>query len=943
MGQFPTRYGQEEKLHQLLSTYEMSDLRNVYQYLTNDLVYIVQSLETEFLLKEMASWNVLKVQKYEELRKDLDSFAFSEKMVQDILDQGREAILAFWECLYEIYCLNACSNLSCLVYELGHSGDTLMQQIQQDKHGHSLSSELKDLQKHHKQHLLGNIQNVVNRRRSTSKPEMRHGDHYMDMIVLYVDHFRRRSQHELVESGVKHESYLHKNVQHCVNEFISIDRLFRWSQRFKCVPHSVMITGATGVGKTTLIKKLVYDWAHGKIYQRFSFVFFFRFRELNRLDKVSLETMILQLHPHLQSHLTNILQSPEKILFIFEGLDESVHQMNFRSHQLCTDMSQVEDVGLIVVSLVRQSLLKGCFVILTSKTARVTRRDAPAFMRIAEMTGLSPKDKEMFFQNYFKEKTLSDQVLSYVKNNGAIYNFCYNPAFCRIVCEVLSVHCKDQPMDDHNLPKTVTQLMAGFVGKILSGQKQNKINFRKLLASLGWMAEHGLSNNIRDFEENVLDKFKVDATSDLLQYFMLKSGNPPNVTFSFLHLFLSEFLAALVHYTQYSAEKLNKLLENANSSKDCHDEIFLCFLCGLADQATRDTLKPYLGDLSSRAIVRAVKCVSTWLVQQSSKEAQKLEELQYDKRKCLTMFYYLFETQNKNLVKEALGSCKRLTLKSVLLTRLDCAVLSFVLESCKEIEELDLDDCTLHTDCLGQFTAHLHNLKDIRLLGVKMGNDGIQSVCPALLHPESKVQSLWLGWNKLTDVSCLYLSLAIRNNRSLKILDLSNNALYGPHFSDLMDALSAPACRIEELLLDSAGLTDISCIQLASGIKNNRSLRKLHLSRNVLIGPHFGALVAALSSPTCGIEELELCSIELTDEHVPLLDPLSNNTHLTHLDLSSNLLTDAGAGHIKELILKSSSLKEFSLCFNHRMTPETRQSLRDLKVHKPDLFVFIDG
>ncbi|XP_069806279.1 NACHT, LRR and PYD domains-containing protein 3-like [Dendropsophus ebraccatus] len=915
MGQFPARYGEErrETLHQVLSTCDLQDLRSIYEYLTHDFLYIVQSLETKIFLKELASRNVLEVEKYKQMRKDLDSFAFSEKMVQDIVERGREAIIAFWECLYvDMYIYHPCNNLSCLVQELENSGVTL-QQIQQDKHGPPLPAELKEIQEHHKRHLLGYVQNVVDNRTFTSTHDMPHGEHYMDMMVLYADHLRRRSQHELLESGVKHDRYLLKNF----NEFISYDRLFRWSQHIKRIPHFVLITGAAGVGKTTLIKRVVGDWVSGKIYQRFSYVFFFRFRELNRLDKVSLETMILHVYPYLHSQLTGILQAPERVLLIFDGLDESVHPMNFRSRRLCSNISQVESVGVIVVSLVRQSLLKGCSVLMTSKTSRVTRADIGAPMRVVEIMGFRPKDKELYFQNYFKEKTLSDQVLRYVKTNGALYSFCYIPTFCRIVCEVLSLHCKDQPMTDQNfpsLPKTLTQLMAGFVGQILSGHKQDKGHIRKLLTSLGWMADYGLANNIQDFQENVLDTYEVDVTSDLLPLFMLKTGRPPNVTFSFLHLLLPEFLAALVHYINYSEEKLNKLLESANSYKDRHDELFLCFLCGLSDQSTRAILSPYLGDLSSTSMTCAVECVSTWLIQRANKKAPKLARSEYNKRRCLTVFYYLYETQNKDLVKEALGSCCRLMLSSVFLTCLDCTALSFILGSCKEIEELDLT-CTIHPDYLRQFTAHLHNLKDIRLIGVNMGDDGIQSVCPALIHPDSRIQALWLGCNELTDISCMYLASAIRNNRSLKILHLSHNPLYGPHFSHLTDALSSPDCRIEELHLEHAGLTDTSCIPLASGIRNNRSLRKLYLSSNFLTGPHLSDLVDSVSSPDCRIEELHLCSVDLRDEYAPVLEPLVSNPRLTHVDLSFNSLTHETFCHLKEFILKSSSPKEIRHTF----------------------------
>ncbi|XP_044128418.1 NACHT, LRR and PYD domains-containing protein 9-like [Bufo gargarizans] len=128
----------------------------------------------------------------------------------------------------------------------------------------------------------------------------------------------------------------------------------------------------------------------------------------------------------------------------------------------------------------------------------------------------------------------------------------------------------------------------------------------------------------------------------------------------------------------------------------------------------------------------------------------------------------------------------------------------------------------------------------------------------ALSSPTCRIEALNLYDNRLPDTSCIQLASVIRNNPSLKVLNLYGNRLSGPHFSDLMEALSSPAGRIEELLLGNNDLPDTSCIQLASVIRNNPSLKILVLSGNRLSGPHFSHLMEALSSPACRIEELHM-------------------------------------------------------------------------------------
>ncbi|CAI9613287.1 unnamed protein product [Staurois parvus] len=131
----------------------------------------------------------------------------------------------------------------------------------------------------------------------------------------------------------------------------------------------------------------------------------------------------------------------------------------------------------------------------------------------------------------------------------------------------------------------------------------------------------------------------------------------------------------------------------------------------------------------------------------------------------------------------------------------------------------------------------------------------------------SRIEKLQLYDTHLTDSSCPHLASGIRNNPTLRTLNLSGNNLEGPHFRDLMAALTTS--RIEGLQLSSNHLTDSSCPHLVPGIRNNPTLRTLNLSGNNLGGPHFRDLMAALT--TSRIEELQLSSNHLTDSSCPHL------------------------------------------------------------------------
>ncbi|XP_040188673.1 NACHT, LRR and PYD domains-containing protein 3-like [Rana temporaria] len=865
-----------------LSAYDDPSLRRIYEYYREDLIYILENLNPHYILVELKSQNVLNTDKYESMEKDPSSF--SHTLLQDIRDRGREAVIGLWECLYVLRKDHRHPNLVAFLDEIRHTGDRLVDQILLDEHGCSLTPELKDIQEKHKQHLMEKTETLVEHRPPGTTLEPQRfliNERYVNLIVVSTDQFRQRPQNEIIQTGVKHEECL-KETQTGL-EHISPNKLFRWNHQSQCVPHAVMVSGVPGIGKTTLMQKFVYDWVTGKHYQRFAFLFFFRFRELNRLGEVSLEEMILHQYPYLESQIGDILQDPERLLFIFDGLDESVHQMDFRSSKL-SNPKQRTHCGEIVVSLARQSLLKGCSVLMTSRPTRLASVDTSVFQRIAEIMGFLHEDRLIFFNNFFGNEELSGKAFHYVQENDTLYTFCYIPSYCWIICTVLSMCFRSQPITDQlmtSLPKTVTQLFVTFVSNILANHSQNKDGghtARELLTYIGWMAEHGVMNHMIVFDDRHLESFSVRNDNHLFSSFMMESGQPPDVDYTFLHLTLQEFFAALVHFINYNPDRLQETLDKAESYKDGRAKIFLRFLCGLSDSSTRSMLRSHVGEFSTQA----ARHVISWIQKKIGKEP-KPDKDTGDKRDLLNVFYYLHESRNKPLVSQCTGSNK-VDFSDVPLSPLDCSVLSFILQSCRVINV---------------------NLRSCRVL-----SEGVRKLIPALHN----IKSLRLRFNQLIDISCSHLASGIRHNQTLRTLNLSWNNLEGPHFRDLMEALTTS--RIEELDLSYNDLTDSSCPHLASGIRNNQTLKTLNLSENNLEGPHFRDLMEALT--TSRIEELLLDNNHLTDSSYPhLASGIRNNQTLRTLNLSGNnlggpqfrdLMEALTTSRIEKLLIKNSHL-----------------------------------
>ncbi|CAI9600979.1 unnamed protein product, partial [Staurois parvus] len=461
----PSRSKDEENLRefsQKLTDYEMHELRMIYEYFRDDLIYVAQILNTHSFLAELKSRNVPNVENYESMKESLGASVFSETLVQDVLEAGKNAVIGFLESLYSLQTSHPHHNLLAVLWEIQNVEiTTLKEQIIMDEYGHSLDPEMKEIQDKHKQYLLDTTQNLVECKppgTTLKSQDFPISERFVNLVLVSTEQLRHRTQHELIEIGEKHESYLCKTQRRL--ERVSLKRLFRWCRQIKQVPNVIMISGVPGVGKTTLMQKFVCDWVNRKLYQRFSFVFFFKFRELNRLEEVSLEEMILQQYPYLNSQLENILKVPEQLLFIFDGLDESRHQIDFASRPPNANTKQKQGLGEILVNLLRQSLLKGCSLLLTSRPAKLASIDPYIFQLFCEVMGFFHEERKTYFGQFFiNDNDLALRAYNHVRDNEALYTFCYIPSYCWIICTVLSMCFKSQQTKCNQselcLPKTV--------------------------------------------------------------------------------------------------------------------------------------------------------------------------------------------------------------------------------------------------------------------------------------------------------------------------------------------------------------------------------------------------------------------------------------------------------------------------------------------------------
>ncbi|XP_038239014.2 NACHT, LRR and PYD domains-containing protein 3-like [Dermochelys coriacea] len=824
-----------------MDNYSPLELMRLSEHFRPDMVYVIEN-DIPMVLQELTHRRVITsqhAQDYSDWEKNHDSTSTAEKLVGDIFAVSYAMRLGLWECLFALQSRWAHPNLHGMLDEIIQNGHNLLLEILLNESGHTLDPELKACQVEHKVKLR-DLTGIMkeNKVPGPSKEQIFPiSNRYVELKVISDHHFKKQTHQEhevLAAAGELNEYRLQRRIKSEL-ERIAPDRLFRWSFRTHCVPLSVMVSGVAGVGKTTLVQKFIFDWATGKHYQKFAFVFFFKFRDVSE-EKMSLESLICQKYPSLQDRLPRILEDPEKLLFIFDGLDESKTDLKLSrggSQELCMNPGDVKPVTVIVASLLKQTLLKGCSVLLTSRPIKLTSLEAGVFHRVASIVGFLSKERERYFSMFFGDERVSREAFAYVRDSQVLYTLCYNPSYCWITCTALKSCFITRAGRPQPTPKTVTQLFVNYVTHIMANHTQERPEpqrMRDTLVNVGWLAEYGLTYRTLVFQPHCLQVFNVEF-SPFLSGFLVenpKTDDSAQVTYSFLHLTIQEFFAALLHYLDYKEDKFRDTMAKARSCKEGDYEIFSRFLAGLSHPATKMPLEKYMGKFSAEATRKVIECLS----EMNYEELQSREDPE-GKRRLMNLLNLLFESRNSQLVREVLGKDADMDFSELYLMPVDCTVLAYVLSCCEEIQRLTLDSCFIQNEGLERLRPELHRVRELSLSDNELKDDSMKNICSVLKHPNCRLEDLSLGQNMFTEASCTALSSALKENQTLFSLDLTRNKVQNTGLSALLEVLETPQCKIQKLVLQENGLSDDSCERLCSALSKNSTLQHLNLSANV--------------------------------------------------------------------------------------------------------------
>uniref|UniRef100_A0A3B3BQI2 NACHT domain-containing protein n=1 Tax=Oryzias melastigma TaxID=30732 RepID=A0A3B3BQI2_ORYME len=552
-------------------------------------------------------------------------------------------------------------------------------------------------------------------------------DIYTELYVTAGRHVCINAQHEVrhIEDSLKTDRQTERQVRpgqmflHPSGEYRPI--------------RTVLTNGIAGIGKSFLVQKFVLDWAEQRSNQDVHLLFPISFRQLNPLrgQTFSLAELVHECIPEsadisadalncifaaLQSTgNSNYDKSRFKLLFVFDGLDESRLHLDLHGHDIrSVDVTKSTTTDVLLRALIAGKLLRSARIWITTRPAAAGLIPAQLVCCATEIRGFTDPQKDEFFRKRFRDEEQASRVMAHIKASQSLHIMCHIPVFCWITATVLEDMLKN--IEDRTLPKTLTEMYTEFLMFQVdrTAEKYGPERSLQCIKSLAKLAFQQLEKGNLIFYETHLRESGIDfseasvCSGVFTEIFKEECGRKErNKTFSFVHLSVQEFLAAVyvrmsitnrnkfltslpqlslkyiqVLLSQKPSVKIHKIFINkALESPNGHLDLFLRFLLGLSMQTNQDRLKKLLMKTDCNVGTNQETVVYI---------KKKISE-NFSAERSINLFHCLNELNDSSLVEEIQQYLSSGGLSTDQLSPSQWSALGFILLSSEEdLKEFDL-------------------------------------------------------------------------------------------------------------------------------------------------------------------------------------------------------------------------------------------------------------
>ncbi|XP_015272060.1 PREDICTED: NLR family member X1 [Gekko japonicus] len=344
---------------------------------------------------------------------------------------------------------------------------------------------------------------------------------------------------------------------------------------------NVVLYGTVGTGKSTLIKKMVMDWCHGRL-PRFELLLPFSCEDLSQNNApISLRRLITKKYLHLREVVPVLGSTHLKVLFILNGMERLNLDFRLAHTELCCDPNEPVLPSAIVINLMRKYMMPEASIIVTTRPSAVRRLPSKFVGRYVEVCGFSNVNlQKLYFQMRLSQPDCSgasgpataeesserDNLVEMLSRNLERHNqiaaACFLPSYCWLVCTTLHFlyFTKSVPPAQTLTGIYTSFLRLNFSGEVLDSTDPSNISMMKYVAkTVGKLAYKGVMSRQTSFsEEDLRHCFEVEMKeeselnllnvfrSDVFRFFLTPCVQPGKEhTFVFTIPAMQEYLAAL--------------------------------------------------------------------------------------------------------------------------------------------------------------------------------------------------------------------------------------------------------------------------------------------------------------------------------------------------------------------------------------------------------------
>ena len=332
------------------------------------------------------------------------------------------------------------------------------------------------------------------------------------------------------------------------------------------IARCVLVEGCPGVGKTTFAYELCKQWARGEILQEWELVVIVKLRDQETREAKDLQDLLYHPYSEVSQAMEEELIDTQGrgMLLILDGYDElSDSQREFKS---------------VIQQLMQRKLLLQATLMVMSRpiaTRELHFEFRQSIDQHIEVLGFTEDNIQEYISSACgsKSELLSD-FKSYLSSHPFSSSLMFNPLQCAIVTDLYCSHWKRG--DKRFAPKTLTELYTGLFHMLLlrhltsnpdySGSRRIR-NLSELpeevqqqVKAITELAARGIENRKYVFDE-VDEKVPSETLSLMRREEKLKAGVGRWTSYSFLHLTLQEYLAAVKYSDECSSpQQLSELL-----------------------------------------------------------------------------------------------------------------------------------------------------------------------------------------------------------------------------------------------------------------------------------------------------------------------------------------------------------------------------------------------